>query len=392
MKAWVFASKDDAGGWIEQDTAGLPDLPVLVRITHSGINYKDALSLTRRAPIARSFPMTAGIDFVGSVLEDRSGAFSPGEIVVATGNGLGETTWGGYAEEARVRPEWLARLPAGLSQEQAAAVGTAGITAAMAIDALERFGVAADQGPILVTGPTGGVGSFASILLKDAGYHVVAATGRLVESEYLKANGAAEVIDRAELEGEPRSLAKERWRASVDVIGGKVLANLLASIRYGGAVAACGLAGSMALPTSVAPFILRGISLLGIDSVMAPEKIRRAAWDRIATAATAIPFDRIITRRHFLEVADVAPKAAGSAATRPRRPELVKRRWAGASLSISVVTKLQLRMSPRPPTRMRRVSWSSKNGGAFKARLKACATATPQRATRPSRLISMLAK
>src|ERR1700733_5474835 len=292
MKAWVFASKEDAGGWIEQDTAGLPDLPVLVHITDSGINYKDALSLTRRAPIARSFPMAAGIDFVGSVVEDRSGAFSPGEIVVATGNGLGETTWGGYAEQARVRPEWLARLPVGLSQEQAAAIGTAGITAAMAIDALERFGIAADQGPVLVTGPTGGVGSFASILLKYAGYHVIAATGRPAENEYLKANGAAEVIDRAELEGEPRSLGKERWRASIDVIGGKVLANLLASIRYGGAVAACGLAGSMALPTSVAPFILRGISLLGIDSVMAPEKTRRAAWDRIATAATAIPFGR----------------------------------------------------------------------------------------------------
>lgn len=214
MKAWVFTSKEDAGGWIEQDTAGLPDLPVLVRITHSGINYKDALSLTRRAPIARTFPMAAGSDFVGSVIEDRSGAFSPGEIVVATGNGLGETTWGGYAEEARVRPEWLARLPIGLSQEQAAAVGTAGITAAMAIDALERFGVAADQGPVLVTGPTGGVGSFASILLKYGGYHVIAATGRLAESEF-KANGAAEVIDRAELEGEPRSLGKERWRASV---------------------------------------------------------------------------------------------------------------------------------------------------------------------------------
>jgi acrylyl-CoA reductase (NADPH) len=234
MKAWVFVSKEDPGGWIEQDSAGLPDLPVLVRITHSGINYKDALSLTRRAPIARSFPMAAGIDFVGSVIEDRSGAFAPGEIVVATGNGLGETTWGGYAEQARVRPEWLTRLPAGLNEEQVAAVGTAGLTAAMAIDALERYGIAADQGSVVVTGPTGGVGSFASFLLKHAGYQVIAATGRLAESEYLKANGAAEVIDRAELETEPRPLGKERWRASVDVVGGKVLANLLSSIRYGG--------------------------------------------------------------------------------------------------------------------------------------------------------------
>jgi acrylyl-CoA reductase (NADPH) len=308
MKAWVFASKEDPGGWIERDPAELPDLPVLVRITHSGVNYKDALSLARRVPIARSFPIAAGIDFVGSVVEDRSGVFSSDEIVVATGNGLGETTWGGYAEQARVRPEWLVRLPAGLSQEQAAAVGTAGLTAAMAIDALGRFGVAADQGPVVVTGPTGGVGSFASFLLKDAGYHVIAATGRVAESGYLKANGAAEVIDRAELETEPRPLGKERWRASVDVIGGKVLANILSAVRYGGAVAACGLAGSIALPASVAPFILRGVSLLGIDSVMAPETTRRAAWNRIAAAATAIPFDRIVTRRRFVEVADLAPK------------------------------------------------------------------------------------
>jgi acrylyl-CoA reductase (NADPH) len=308
MKAWVFASKEDMGGWIEQDAARLPDLPVLVRISHSGINYKDALSLTRRVPIARAFPMAVGIDFVGSVIEDRSGEFSPGEIVVATGNGLGETTWGGYAEQARVRPEWLTRLPSGLSQEQAAAVGTAGLTAAMAINALERFGIAADQGPVVVTGATGGVGSFASFLLKHAGYHVIAATGRLAESEYLMANGAAEIIDRAELETEPRPLGKERWRASVDVVGGKVLANLLSSIRYGGAVAACGLAGSMALPASVAPFILRGVSLLGIDSVLAPETTRRAAWERIAAATAAIPFDRIVARRRFGEVADLAPK------------------------------------------------------------------------------------
>jgi acrylyl-CoA reductase (NADPH) len=308
MKAWVFASKEDPGAWIEQDIAGLPDLPVLVRVMHSGINYKDALSLTRRAPIARSYPMVAGIDLVGTVMEDRSGAFSPGELVVATGHGLGETKWGGYAEQARVRSEWLTRLPAGLSQGQAAAVGTAGLTAAMAINALECFGVAADQGPVVVTGPTGGVGSFASLLLKHAGYHVIAATGRPAESEYLKANGAAEVIDRAELESEPRSLGKERWRAGVDVIGGKVLANLLSTIRYGGAIAACGLAGSMALPTSVAPFILRGVSLLGIDSVMAPDRTRRAAWDRIAAAAAAIPFDRITTLRRFSEVAELAPK------------------------------------------------------------------------------------
>lgn len=307
MKSWVFASKDDAGGWVDQKRSELPKLPTLVRVTHSALNYKDALSLTRTAPISRRFPMVPGIDLVGSVIEDASGTFASGDKVIATGWGLGEVTWGGFSEEARLDPKWLVPLPAQVDQEQAAAIGTSGLTAAMAIDTVERFGVAPDQGPILVTGPTGGVGSLATWLLANGGYTVVAATGRPGEADFLKSLGAAEVLDRAELEAEPKPLGKERWRAGIDVVGGKVLANLLSSIRYGGAVAACGLAASMTLPASVAPFILRAVSLLGVDSVMAPDAVRRAAWSRISDVANEIPFDRIVSRHRFSEVAELAP-------------------------------------------------------------------------------------
>jgi acrylyl-CoA reductase (NADPH) len=303
----MFSSKEDAGAWTDQDSSALPDLPVLVRVMHSGINYKDALSLTRRAPISRQFPMVPGVDLVGTVIEDASGTFRSGDLVVAPGHGRGETSSGPNTDPPRLTPEWLSLVPEGVTAEQAAAIGTAGLTAAMAIAALERYGIAADQGPVVVTGPTGGVGSFATWLLADRGYHVVAATGRPGEADYLKANGAAEILDRSELEGEPRALGKERWRAGIDVAGGKVLANLLAGFRYGGAVAACGLAASMNLPTTVAPFILRGVSLLGVDSVMAPEATRRAAWDMIAGSAANIPFERIMVRHKFSEVAELAP-------------------------------------------------------------------------------------
>ena len=306
MKSWVFQSKDDAGGWVEQDSSALPDEPVHVRVTHSGLNYKDALSLTRTAPISKQFPMVPGIDLVGVVLSDASGTFQPGEKVVATGYGLGEKFWGAYSEEARLKPEWLVRLPAGLGEEQAAAVGTSGLTAAMCIDALERHGIRPDQGKVLVTGASGGVGSYATWLLNEAGYSVVAATGRKSEAAYLTEIGAAEILDRAELEGQPRPLGKERWRAAVDVAGGAVLANVLASIEYGGAVAACGLVASMALPTSVAPFILRGVSLLGVDSVMAGADTRARAWDRIARTASSFPFDRTTSVHPFSDVSRLA--------------------------------------------------------------------------------------
>jgi acrylyl-CoA reductase (NADPH) len=308
VKAWVFASKDDQGRWTDQERSALPDLPTLVEVTHSGLNYKDALSLTRRAPISRRFPMVPGVDLVGRVIEDASGAFAPGDKVVATGWGLGETTWGAYAEEARLDPKWLLPVPANLDEEQAAAIGTAGVTAAMAIDALQRHGVAAGDGPVLVTGPTGGVGSLAMFLLAHDGYAAVAATGRPQEADFLTSLGASDILDRTELEGEPKPLGKERWRAGIDVVGGAVLANLLSNIQYGGAVAACGLAGSMNLPTSVAPFILRGVALLGVESVMAPGDVRRAAWSRISRAAAKIPFERLISRHRFSEVAELAPQ------------------------------------------------------------------------------------
>ena len=285
MKAWLFASKDHAPGDGGTRSIRPPSLPVLVRVLHSSINYKDALALTRAAPIARHFPMVPGIDLVGEVIEDKTGTFDPG-FVVATGHGLSESTWGAYSEEARLKAEWLTLLPDGLTAEQAAGIGTAGVTAAMAIDALERHGTAPERGPVVVTGPTGGVGSFAVPLLAQSGYAVVAVTGRTGEASYLRANGASEIIDRAELEGEPRPLSKERWSAGIDVAGGKVLADLLTAIRYGGAVAACGLASSLNLPTSVAPFILRSVSLLRMISVMAPATSRSAAWARIARGAT----------------------------------------------------------------------------------------------------------
>ncbi len=308
MRSWVFASKDDVGGWIEQDRSDLPQLPVLVQVTHSGLNYKDALSLTRTAPITRRYPMVPGIDLVGRVIEDASHTFAPGDKVEATGWGLGETTWGAFSEEARLDPKWLLPLPKGINEEQAAAIGTSGLTAAIAISALERCGIAGDQGFIAVTGPTGAVGSFATFLLANSGYRVVAVTGRTVEEPFLRSMGAAEILDRSELETEPRSLAKERWRAGIDVVGGKVLANLLSSVQHGGAVAACGLAGSMQLPATVAPFILRGVSLLGVDSVMAPNDVRQTAWERISRVVEKIPFESFVDRRLFVEIAELAPK------------------------------------------------------------------------------------
>jgi acrylyl-CoA reductase (NADPH) len=308
MKAWVFETKDDVGGWVERERSALPDLPVLVKVSHSGLNYKDALSLTRSAPISRRFPMVPGIDLVGTVIEDKSGTFQPGDTVVATGHGLGEVHWGGYSEEARLDPAWLLPLPRELNAEQAAAIGTAGLTAAMALDALERHGCAAGRSSVIVTGPTGGVGSMAVWLLAQAGYEVIAATGRPDEAEFLKGLGAREILARAELESEPRPLGKERWDAGVDVVGGTVLASILSSTRYGGAVAACGLAGSMQLPASVAPFILRGVSLLGVESVQASPETRTKAWARLARHADRIPFDRLVSRHNFLDVGQLAPQ------------------------------------------------------------------------------------
>jgi acrylyl-CoA reductase (NADPH) len=262
--------------------AELMEGDVTVRVTHSTLNYKDGLALTGKSPVVRRFPMIPGIDFAGVVERSENPDFKPGDPVVLNGWGTGETHLGAYGEKARVKGDWLIPLPNGLSPSQAMAIGTAGYTAMLAMIALERHGLAPERGPAVVTGAAGGVGSVAIALLKANGWHVIASTGRAEEADYLKGLGAAEVIDRAELSQPGKPLAKERWAAGIDSVGSVTLANLLAMTRYGGAIAACGLAGGMDLPSSVAPFILRGVSLLGIDSVMAPKALRLEAWGRLA--------------------------------------------------------------------------------------------------------------
>jgi acrylyl-CoA reductase (NADPH) len=232
--------------------------------------------------VVRRFPMIAGIDFAGTVEQSSHPAWKAGDKVVSTGWGLGETHLGAYAEKARVKGDWLVRLPDGLSAREAMAIGTAGFTAMLAVIALEKQGISPKSGPVVVTGAAGGVGSVATAVLAKLGYHVIASTGRTSEEPYLKSLGAAEVIDRNELSGPAKPLAKERWAGGVDSVGSTTLANLLSMTKYGGAIAACGLAAGMDLPSSVAPFILRGVSLLGIDSVMCPIEPRKAAWARLA--------------------------------------------------------------------------------------------------------------
>ncbi len=267
---------------VDFDESELMDGDVTVRIEWSTVNYKDGLAVTGKAPVVRRFPMIPGIDFAGTVESSANPAWKPGDAVILNGWGTGETHLGAYAEKARVKGDWLVPLPAGMTARDAMAIGTAGYTAMLAVMALQKHGLAPRHGPMLVTGAAGGVGSVAIALLAQNGFQVIAATGRMQEADYLKSLGATEVIDRAELAGDPRPLAKERWAGGIDAAGSKPLANALAMTRYGGAIAACGLAAGMDLPTSVAPFILRGVSLLGIDSVMCPQERRREAWKRLA--------------------------------------------------------------------------------------------------------------
>jgi acrylyl-CoA reductase (NADPH) len=259
----------------------LMDGDVTVAVEHSTVNYKDGLALTGKAPVIRRFPLIPGIDLSGTVETSDSPEFRPGDPVVLNGWGVGETHHGGFAGKARVKADWLIRRPDGLSSAQAMAIGTAGYTAMLCVLALERHGLTPDSGPVIVTGAVGGVGSVAVSLLSKLGYHVIAATGRTAEADYLEGLGAAEIIARDELTGQPRPLNKERWAGGVDTVGSTVLANVLSMTRYGGAIAACGLAGGIDLPGSVAPFILRGVSLLGIDSVMAPKPRRIEAYERL---------------------------------------------------------------------------------------------------------------
>ena len=264
------------------DDSELMEGDVTVRVEWSTLNYKDGLAVTGKAPVVRRFPMIAGIDFAGTVEQSSHPEWKAGDKVVSTGWGLGETHLGAYAEKARVKGDWLVRLPDGLSAREAMAIGTAGFTAMLAVLALEKQGVSPKSGPVVVTGAAGGVGSVATAVLAKLGYHVIASTGRMSEAPYLKSLGASEVIDRSELSGPAKPLAKERWAGGVDSVGSTTLANLLSMTKYGGAIAACGLAAGMDLPSSVAPFILRGVCLLGIDSVMCPLPPRKAAWARLA--------------------------------------------------------------------------------------------------------------
>jgi acrylyl-CoA reductase (NADPH) len=259
------------------------DGDVTVAVEYSTVNYKDGLALTGKAPVVRAWPLTPGIDFAGVVEASSHAGFKPGDRVVLNGWGVGETHHGGYAQRARVKGDWLVKLPDAISNARAMAIGTAGYTAMLSVMALERHGLTPASGPIAVTGAAGGVGSVAIAILAQRGFTVHAVTGRPEEADYLKGLGAAEIVPRAELAGQPRLLAKERWAGAIDTAGSTTLANVLSMIRYGGAVAACGNAGGMDLPTSVAPFILRGVCLYGIDSVVCPLPRRQEAWKRLET-------------------------------------------------------------------------------------------------------------
>jgi acrylyl-CoA reductase (NADPH) len=282
----IVIEKSDGGqkvGLTDFEEANLMEGDVTVRVEWSTVNYKDGLAVTGKAPVVRRFPMIAGIDLAGTVESSSHPQWQPGDKVIVNGWGMGETHLGGYAEKARVKGDWLVRLPARHSAREAMAIGTAGYTAMLAVMALERHSVAPQQGPVIVTGAAGGVGSVAVALLAQRGFTVIASTGRPSEADYLRTLGAAEIIERKELAGAAKPLARERWAGGIDSVGSTTLANVLSMTRYGGAVAACGLAGGMDLPASVAPFILRGVSLLGIDSVMCPIDRRREAWQRLAT-------------------------------------------------------------------------------------------------------------
>lgn len=279
--------------WTAVDESELMDGDVTVDVSHSTLNYKDALALTGSSPVVRRWPMIPGIDFVGTVAASGHTGISEGDHVVLNGWGVGETHLGGFAQRARVPGQWLLPLPAAFTPAQAMAIGTAGYTAALCVLALERHGVHPGDGPVIVTGATGGVGSVAVALLAKAGHEVLAATGKSDEADYLKGLGASEVTDREELSGRARPLAKERWVGAVDTVGSHTLANVLAGTCYGGTVAACGLAGGMDLPSSVAPFILRGVTLAGVDSVLAPRDARRDAYDRLARDLDPEALDRI---------------------------------------------------------------------------------------------------
>lgn len=291
----------------EELRAGTPDADVAVAVDYSTVNYKDALALANKGPVVRKWPMIAGIDAAGSVLESADPRFAAGDRVVLNGWGVGEAHWGGLAQRARFKGDWLVKLPDGLSTRQAMAIGTAGYTAMLCCLALREQGVGPGSGEILVTGASGGVGSIAVSILAGWGYRVVASTGRSAEAPYLTALGASAVIDRAELASPGKPLQKERWAGVVDAVGSHTLANACAQTRYGGTVTACGLAQGMDFPATVAPFILRGVRLIGIDSVMCPQPRRQQAWRKLAADLDRGKLDAATSEVGLAQAIEVAP-------------------------------------------------------------------------------------
>lgn len=287
--------------------ANTPEADVTIAVEYSTVNYKDALALTNKGPVVRKWPMVAGIDAAGTVVESADPRYAAGDSVVLNGWGVGEQHWGGLAQQARFKGDWLVPLPAGLSARQAMAIGTAGYTAMLCCLALREQGVEPGSGDILVTGASGGVGSLAISILAGWGYRVVASTGKTAESDYLKALGAAAVIDRAELASPGKPLQKERWSGVVDAVGSNTLANACAQTRYGGTVTACGLAQGMDFPATVAPFILRGVRLIGIDSVMCPMPRRLSAWQRLAADLDPSKLEAATTEVGLAQAIDIAP-------------------------------------------------------------------------------------
>ncbi|MEI8264119.1 MAG: MDR family oxidoreductase [Betaproteobacteria bacterium] len=308
----LWLEKDEAGfraGLTELDEERLPAIPaggVLVRPHYSTLNYKDGLALTNRSPVVRLWPMVPGIDGAGEVLQSDHPDWKAGDAFILNGFGVGETHWGCLAQRARLRGEWLVPLPSPLNPRQAMAIGTAGYTAMLCVMALERHGLKPGDGEVLVTGATGGVGSVAVLLLSRLGYRVVAVTGKAAQADYLTRLGAQAVMDRSELAAPGKPLQKERWAGVVDAVGSHTLANACAQVRYGGAVAACGLAQGHDLPSTVMPFILRGVSLLGVDSVMAPQTLRRQAWTRLARDLDLAALDSLTTEIGLSEAVEGA--------------------------------------------------------------------------------------
>ncbi|MEL0639395.1 MDR family oxidoreductase [Pseudoalteromonas aliena] len=308
IKAIVINKEDNnySASFSTIESSDLPNENVSIDVLYSTLNYKDGLAITGKGPVVRSFPMVPGIDLVGTVTNSTSDELKNGDNVILNGFGVGEKHWGGLAQKAALNSDWLIPLPSGISPKQAMQIGTAGYTAILSVIALEKQGITPESGEILVTGANGGVGSFAIFLLNQLGFNVTAATGRLDQSEYLKELGAKQVIDRNELSNPGKPLQKERFAAAIDSVGSHTLANICASLKYGGVVTACGLAQGMDLPASVAPFILRGVSLIGIDSVMRPKADRIEAWDRLAKLVSADYLDKISTEISLEHVIDNA--------------------------------------------------------------------------------------